>query len=131
MPYKKQALQIHSTIVKSGNNSKMDIVTPSKVDPISGISSGVEESIEVNFVQTHYTSQDLGDSGIASGLTKLLISTLDPNGNEIVGFVKALQHKNAFVRYSGGGGKKVSIKLSKIVMPNGVIPILARVFIGG
>ncbi len=130
MPYKRQTLQSHNTIVKAGNNSTLEIISPSKVDPVSGLSKGLPETIRVNYTQTHYTSQDLADSGVANGLTKLLISPLDSNGKEIPDFARLLQNKNTFVKLEGDGSK-VSIKLAKIVMPDSKTPILARVFIGG
>ncbi len=130
MRYTRQARQVHNMVVKSGNGSKVKITAPSKSNPVTGISEGADMSIEVYFVQTQYTSLDLNDSGIANGLTKLIVSPLDSNGNQVKDFVKLLQHKNAFVNYEGSNSK-VSIKLAKIVMPDGETPITARVFIGG
>ena len=78
MPYKRQRLQSHNTIVKSGNNSTLEIISPSKADPMTGISTG-EQIATAHYVQANYSTLDLSDSAIASGLTKLLISPLESN----------------------------------------------------
>ena len=129
MAYERQVLSSHKTIVKAGNGSTLKVVYPLGTDTMTGISSGYGE-IKAYFAQTSYSAQELSDSSIASGLTKLLVSPLDEDGNVIKDFSQILKNKKSYVKFSDDEST-VSIKVVRLTQPDHNTVLLARVYIGG
>mgnify|MGYP000191612510 CR=1 FL=1 len=129
MLYKREALQVHNSIKMAGGSSQVEVIIPSDVDKMTGLPKGDSQSITLFFVQANYSNEDLSDSSIASGLTKILVSSLDATGQPVANFSKFLKNKKAMVKYASGS--KLSIKNVKLTTPDGKTPIAARVFLGG
>lgn len=128
MKYRRQVLQIHNTIKKSGNKAVLDLIIPTGVNPTTGRATG-ETVYKVFFVKVNYTTEELSDGSLVEGLSKYLISTISPDGQYLQNLPELLKNKKATVRLAGGTNK-LSIKASRITAPDGVTPLAARLFVG-
>jgi len=126
MLYHRERYQVLNTIKLSGNNAIASIQTY-KGDPMGG-PSVLDLNVQVNFVQANYSNTDIADPSISSGLMKILVPSIDGDGKEI-NLESLVMDKSAKVVFSTG--KVLGIKSPKLTMPDGVTPIVARLFLGG
>lgn len=130
MNFRAEAQAVLKTIKKAGANTTVKIIVPAKKDAFTGISSGNPTELTVYMAQVEYTDTELADSALANGLMKLVVSPLnteeiEPQG----GFIAAVKGKGTMVEFSDS--RKLAIKVARITAPDGVTPILSRLFIGG
>lgn len=128
MPFAREQSQLLATIKKAGGGSKGRLQTFTS-DPFGGGGVGLDLDEEVYFAQVEYNSKDLADTTLANGLFKLIIPVIDDQGVVNNNLKKLITDKTGKFLYPDG--RSVSIIRSKITSPDGVTPILLRIYLGG
>lgn len=128
MPYKKQAEQVNNTVRASGNNSTLLLVIPLDSDPMTGISLG-ETVQEVYYVRANFNTKDIASGLISDGMSKVVISAIDKNGNQIEDLHKIIKNSKLVVRLDGSD-EELGVSYSQVTMPDNKTTIVARLFIG-
>lgn len=128
MSYNKEIQQVHDSIVRAGDGAKAEIISQGTTDPITGVPTGSGARTSVYCVAVNYTKEDISDPSLAHGLLKLLISPRGTDGATIENFIDLIEDKGNKVKLSNG--KEFTIRHSQTTRPDGVTPILARIFLG-
>lgn len=127
MPFEREQQQVLATIKKAGNKQKGYIKTYQS-DPMGG--GYVEDlSVETYFAQSSLNGKDYSDPSLANGLFKLLIPAVTDSMSTLIDFTKILNNKTT--KFIFPDGREVGIINVKLTMPDGVTPILARLYAGG
>lgn len=113
----------------AGNKSKGIVSVPNKKNAFSGKSLVPDTNIEVYFCQKTENNSTLDKNPTLVINTILLISPLDAEGRQIEDFTKIINSKEAKFKYRSGVQK--SIDNSRVTLPDGETPIIARISIGG
>jgi hypothetical protein len=130
MRFKREALSILKTIQRAGYHEKVVIIIPSKRDNFSGVQVGAPEEIPAFMAQVEYTDKELADDTLANGLMKILVSpVLEDLSGYIPSFISLIRNKGTMIRFSDG--RLLSIRVSRFTAPDGVTPILSRIYLGG
>ena len=128
MGYSRELKQIQKAIVRAGDGAVAVLKTPPSRYPSEGKPAGTSSVLEANFVAVNYTREDISDDSLANGLLKILITPLSSSGDSLVDFVEIIETKGTQVTLPDG--KEFGIRHSQISRPDGVTPILARIFLG-
>lgn len=129
MPYSREQKQVLGTITKAGNGAELTIIVPAKSDPLSGIVTGLPTELKAPFAVVKYSREDFANPSLANGLMKVILSPLDKAGVAIPDLVKSIEDKNASVALASG--ERFKIRHTETVKPDGLTPIVSRVFLGG
>lgn len=128
MAYSRELKQIQKAIIRVGDGAVAVLKTPPSRYPSEGNPAGTISSLEANFVAVNYTREDISDDSLANGLLKILITPLSSDGEDLVDFVEIIENKGTQVTLPDG--KEFGIRHSQITRPDGVTPLLARIFLG-
>lgn len=133
MRFRREQLQVHNAIIKSGKGSTLTVTIPPKRDSFSGVSTGEAIELECFFVQRNTSNNTLEQNPNLVNKVNLMVSPLDASGDEIVDFKKVITDKAAKVIYHIEDEEPVSLSIetAKLTLPDGVTPILARIVLGG
>ena len=126
MPFDREKKQILSTIKLAGNKQRGFIKTY-KTDPMSGGYVPVLNK-ETYFAQSSMSSNDFSSQALANGLFKLLIPAVGDDMVDTLDFNKLVTDKS--IKFLFPDGREVNIINVKLTCPDGVTPVLARLYVG-
>lgn len=127
MPFEREQQQVLATIKKAGNLQKGRIKTY-KADPMGG-GTVLVLNIEIYFAQVAYNGRDFADPSLANGLFKIIVPAINDDGVNNNDLKKLITNKSAKFVYPDG--REVGVINTRITMPDGVTPILVRMYLGG
>lgn len=126
MAFNREQQQVLSTIKKAGNGQKGYIKTY-KSSPMGG---GYVEvlSLHTYFAVSAMDGKDFSNPSLANGLFKLLIPAIKDDKSLLTDFNKLSTDKT--IKFIFPDGREVGVINTKVTSPDGINPILARLYVG-
>lgn len=129
MSYDLEKTKILNTIRRTGNSGIVKVISPSTTDPFSGI-KGPEVLVgEFYFCVVSYSREDFANPSISNGFIKILVPPTTVSGDELANLKDVLEAETNIFELPDG--TRFYPKHVQITRPDGVTPILARIFLGG
>ena len=126
MAYDREKRQVANTLKAAGYGATIKVEYVGGRHPTSGFPTKIE-SPDIYFTQVSYSNEDLANNSIAEGLVKILVASIDQNGQDIPNFAKIVSDKTGVVIFKDG--TRMSIKNAQVTKADGVNPILGRLFL--
>jgi hypothetical protein len=126
MAFEREQRKVLATVKRIGAGQKGFIKTY-KSDPMGG-GNVPDLNVETYFAQSSMDGRDFSDPSLANGLFKLLIPAIDNSISVIMDFNNLVNNKTATFVYPDG--REVNVINVKVSCPDGVTPLLARLYVG-